>query len=134
MVHGGWRAGQRRHGRPLGPREAWRPAAARCLGQGRLPAGFFVAAAQLAHRLPAQARGLTGRLLADASGQRQQGLGAAHRPHGVAAFAGEGFERGPVSSRQEEGSERSGHAAPSKNPSILLGCEDNYFYFREQFG
>ena len=63
-------AGQRRHGGALRAVHPPRAAATRGLGQGGLPAGCFVAAAQLADSLPAQTNSLAGRLLADARGQR----------------------------------------------------------------
>ena len=95
VAHRGRGAGQRRQGRPLRPVEARWPPAARRFGQGDLPAPFCIALAHLAHRLPAQARGLTGRLLTNATGQGQQRLGPAHGPHRPAARAREIFQGGP---------------------------------------
>ena len=74
-----------------------------------MPAGCFVAAAHLADGLPAQANGQTDRLLADARGQRQQRLRAAHRPHRLTAGARKLFEGGLVSRRKGEESEGSGY-------------------------
>jgi len=97
VPNGGKRTGQRRHGRPLGPVEARGRAATRHLGQRELPPALFVAAAELTHRLAAQANGLTGRLLADTGGQGQQRLRATHCPHGSATRARKVFEGSLVS-------------------------------------
>ena len=94
VAHRGRGAGQRRQRRPLRPVEALGAAAARRFGQGGLPAPFRLALAHLTHRLPAQACGLTGRLLADARGQGQQRLGPAHGPHRPTARAREIFQGG----------------------------------------
>ena len=103
VAHRGRRAGQRRQGRALRPVEALGAATAWRFGQGGLPAPFCIALAHLTHRLPAQARSLTGRLLADATGQGQQRLGPAHGPHRPAARAREIFQGGLVSGRQDKG-------------------------------
>ena len=105
VAHRGRGAGQRRQRRALRPVEALGAATAWRFGQGGLPAPLRIALAHLTHRLPAQARRLTGRLLADARGQGQQRLGPAHGPHRPATRAREIFQGGLVSGWQDKGSD-----------------------------